>query len=83
MFQVLVVNDWHAIAEVFLHASRCSHPDIVYPFFIVGNLFGVSILLNVITAFFVECKAVLFCDSEHLFTTNIIMRVLSKPLSQS
>ena len=60
MFQVLVVNDWHAIAEVFLYASRCSSPSIVYPFFILGNLFGVSILLNVITAFFVECK---FCLS--------------------
>lgn len=56
MFQVLVVNDWHAIAEVFLYANRCSSPTIVYPFFILGNLFGVSILLNVITAFFVECK---------------------------
>jgi len=56
MFQVLVVNDWHAIAEVFLFASRCSDPRIVYPFFILGNLVGVSILLNVITAFFVECK---------------------------
>ena len=56
MFQVLVVNDWHAIAEVFMYANRCSSPIIVYPFFILGNLFGVSILLNVITAFFVECK---------------------------
>lgn len=55
MFQVLVVNDWHAIAEVFEHASRCSSPKIVYPFFVIGNLVGVSILLNVITAFFVEC----------------------------
>lgn len=54
MFQVLVVNDWHAIAEVFLHASRCARPEIVYPFFITGNLVGVSILLNVVTAFFVE-----------------------------
>ena len=56
MFQVLVVNDWHAIAEVFVHATRCSSPKIVYPFFITGNLIGVSILLNLITAFFVECK---------------------------
>lgn len=56
MFQVLVVNDWHAIAEVFLYADRCSSPNIVYPFFILGNLIGVSILINVVTAFFVECK---------------------------
>ena len=56
MFQVLVVNDWHAIAEVFVHASRCSSPKVVYSFFVIGNLVGVSILLNLITAFFVECK---------------------------
>jgi two pore calcium channel protein len=54
MFQVLVVNDWHAIAEVFLYADRFSSPYIVYPFFIIGNLIGVSIMLNVLTAFFVE-----------------------------
>ena len=54
MFQIMVVNDWHAIAEVFLYASRCSSPSIVYPFFVIGNLVGVSILLNVVTAFFVE-----------------------------
>jgi len=54
MFQVLVVNDWHAIAKVFLFAERCSSPYIVYPFFIAGNLIGVSIMLNVLTAFFVE-----------------------------
>jgi Ion transport protein len=54
MFQIMVVNDWHAIAEVFLYAKRCSSPSIVYPFFVIGNLVGVSILLNVVTAFFVE-----------------------------
>jgi len=54
MFQVLVVNDWHAIAEVFLYANRCSSAYIVFPFFVIGNLVGVSILLNVLTAFFVE-----------------------------
>jgi hypothetical protein len=52
--QVLVVNDWNAIAKVFLNADRCSHPWIVYPFFVLGNLIGVSIMLNVLTAFFVE-----------------------------
>jgi hypothetical protein len=54
MFQVMVVNDWHAIAEVFLYATRCATPYIVYPFFIAANLIGVSIMLNVMTAFFVE-----------------------------
>mmetsp|Transcript_7744 Transcript_7744/g.21572 ORF Transcript_7744/g.21572 Transcript_7744/m.21572 type:complete len:1190 (+) Transcript_7744:283-3852(+) len=54
MFQVLVVNDWHAIAEVFLFADRCSHPVIVNAFFVLANLIGVSIMLNVLTAFFVE-----------------------------
>mmetsp|Transcript_37381 Transcript_37381/g.112007 ORF Transcript_37381/g.112007 Transcript_37381/m.112007 type:complete len:562 (-) Transcript_37381:253-1938(-) len=53
MFQVLVVNDWHAIAEVYLYAERCSDPKIVYSFFIGANLLSVSILLNVLTAFFV------------------------------
>ena len=56
MFNVLVVNDWHAIAQVFLYADRCSSPWFVYPFFICGICFGVFIMLNVITAFFVECK---------------------------
>ena len=54
MFQVLVVNDWFALAEVFLNATRCSNPIIVYTFFVIGNLVGVSIMLNVLTAFFVE-----------------------------
>merc|ERR1712107_282880 len=53
MFQVLVVNDWHAIAQVFLYANRCSSKYIVYPFFVGANLIAVSILLNVLTAFFV------------------------------
>jgi len=53
MFQVLVVNDWHAIAQVFLLADRCSSCVIVYTFFISSNLFSVSILLNILTAFFV------------------------------
>lgn len=54
MFQVLVVNDWHAIAQVFQFATRCSSNLIVFPFFISANLFGVSVMLNVLTAFFVE-----------------------------
>jgi hypothetical protein len=53
MFQVLVVNDWHAIALVFLYASRCSNAFIVYPFFVGANLLCVSIMLNCLTAFFV------------------------------
>ena len=63
MFQVLVVNDWHAIAEVFLFADDCSSPYIVYPFFILANLIGVSIMLNVLTAFFVETFVTKLDDS--------------------
>lgn len=53
MFQVLVSNDWQAIAEVYLHANRHSSPYIVYPFFVCGQVLCVSILLNCLTAFFV------------------------------
>lgn len=54
MFQILAVNDWYAIAEVFLFATRNSSVYIVYPYFIIANLVCVSIMLNVLTAFFVE-----------------------------
>lgn len=54
MFNVAVVNDWHAIAEVYLYADWNSNPLIVYPFFVVAICFTVFIMLNVITAFFVE-----------------------------
>lgn len=57
MFNIFVVNDWHAIAEVFLYADRRSNPMIVYPFFVCGICSGVFIMLNVLTAFFVEGKA--------------------------
>ena len=53
MFNIFVVNDWQTIASVYLFADRCSSPYIVYPFFISANLLGVSMLLNVLTAFFV------------------------------
>jgi len=53
MFNIFVVNDWNAIANVYLHADRCSSPYIVYFFFISANLVGVSIMMNVLTAFFV------------------------------
>jgi hypothetical protein len=56
IFNVLVVNDWHSIAQVFLHANRCSSPYIVYPFFVAAICCAVFIMLNVVTAFFVECK---------------------------
>ena len=54
MFNIAVVNDWHAIAEVYLYADRNSHPLIVYTFFIGAISTTVFIMLNVITAFFVE-----------------------------
>lgn len=53
MFQVLVGNDWQAIAQVYLFATRNSSPYLVYPFFVIANLLSVSILLNCLTAFFV------------------------------
>ena len=54
MFQLLVVNDWYAIAEVYRYADHCYQDYFVYPFFILANLVGVSVMLNVLTAFFVE-----------------------------
>ena len=53
IFNIFMVNDWQAIAGVYLTAERFSSPYIVYPFFIGINLLGVNILLNVLTAFFV------------------------------
>lgn len=53
MFNIFVVNDWHEIASVYLYADRHNSPYIVYTFFMSANLLGVSILLNVLTAFFV------------------------------
>jgi two pore calcium channel protein len=56
MFNIMVVNDWHAIAAVYLYADRNSSRLIVYPFFVSAICISVFILLNVVTAFFVECK---------------------------
>eukprot|EP00934_Nitzschia_sp_Nitz4_P006559 Nitzschia sp. Nitz4//scaffold69_size99277//14106//17060//NITZ4_004620-RA/size99277-augustus-gene-0.9-mRNA-1//-1//CDS//3329556676//6549//frame0 len=54
VFNVLVINDWHEISNVFLYANRFSQPLIVYPLFVFVVLVAVCIILNVITAFFVE-----------------------------
>lgn len=62
IFNVLVINDWHQIAKVFLYADRFSQPYIVYPFFVIVVLVAVCIMLNVITAFFVESKSESFCS---------------------
>lgn len=56
IFNVMVVNDWHEVANVFLFADRFSNRWIVYSFFVLVIIIGVSIMLNVITAFFVESK---------------------------
>jgi Ion transport protein len=56
MFNIMVVNDWQAIAQVYLYADRNSSKLIVYPFFVSAICISVFILLNVITAFFVECE---------------------------
>lgn len=54
MFNVAVVNDWHAVAEVYLYADRNSSEVMVYSFFVSAICFMVFIMINVITAFFVE-----------------------------
>ncbi len=54
MFNVLVGNDWHQIAAVYLYAERNSRPMLVYTFFVTAICITVFIMLNVITAFFVE-----------------------------
>lgn len=56
IFNVLVINDWHEIAKVFLYADRNSQSYVVYPYFVIVVLIAVCIMLNVITAFFVESK---------------------------
>ena len=53
MFQVLVVNDWNQVAKVFLSVNN---GRVVYPFFICGNIVGVSILLNIFFSFFIGGK---------------------------
>ena len=54
LFQVLVVNDWHAIALVFVVPGHTVTNTLVYPFFILANLALTSVLLNVMIAFFVN-----------------------------
>lgn len=53
LFQVLVINDWHAIALVFILPGYATNV-LVYPFFIAANLILTSVLLNVMIAFFVN-----------------------------
>jgi hypothetical protein len=54
LFQVLVINDWHAIAQVFILPGHTATNALVYPFFIIANLALTSVLLNVMIAFFVN-----------------------------
>jgi len=54
MFNIAVVNDWHAISDVYLFADRNSSTMIIYPFFIGAIFLMVFIMVNVIIAFFVE-----------------------------
>ena len=56
MFNVAVVNDWHAISDVYAYADRNSSKLIVDSFFISAICFMVYIMVNVIMAFFVESK---------------------------
>lgn len=50
MFQLLVVNDWNQIAKVYLSVDS---KLFVYSFFTCAIIFNVSILLNVLMAFFI------------------------------
>jgi hypothetical protein len=54
IFQVLVVNDWHAIALVFILPGNTTTNVFVYPFFVFANIALTSVLLNVMVAFFVN-----------------------------
>eukprot|EP00536_Pseudo-nitzschia_multiseries_P010321 jgi/Psemu1/202884/e_gw1.309.2.1 len=54
MFNVAVVNDWHAIAKVYTYADRNNSRPVVYSFFVSAICFIVYIMINVIIAFFVE-----------------------------
>jgi hypothetical protein len=73
VFNVAVVNDWHAIAEVYLYADRNRSPLMVYTYFISAICINVFILLNVVTAFFVECKyyIIFVVFQENLLLTTI------------
>lgn len=62
----LIYIDWHAIANVYIHAERYHSKFIVYPFFICANLVGVNILLNVLTAFFVGVRNKAYLDTHIL-----------------
>ena len=73
MFQDLIVNDWHAIADVYLHASKHSNPYIVYPFFIAAISVSVSIMLNCLIAFFVGAFVTKLDDASIVDQDEIIM----------
>jgi len=62
-FQIIIVNDWNQIANVFLAISK---PYVVYTFFVAGNLVGASILLNVLIAFFVGAFVTKYEKSEKI-----------------
>ena len=89
LFQVLVVNDWHAIALVFiLPAGHTVTNALVYPFFIVANLALTSVLLNVMIAFFVNAFVTKATDKRMLigadqggarkYTSGLDNSILSK-----
>ena len=72
IFQVLVINDWNHIMKVFT-ATGFGH--FVYPFFVICNIINFSILLNILTAFFIGGKfgseRFLFCVIFHPFSHDI------------
>lgn len=81
MFQVLIINDWHEIAEVYLHATRNSSPLIVYMFFIGANLINVNIMLNCAIAFFVAAFAAKLDQRE--FTIDRSSKSIQKVTSEN
>ena len=83
MFNVAVMNDWHAIAEVFSYADRNSSDLMVYSFFVSALCFMVFIMINVITAFFVESKFwIILSHSTHdlIFLPIELSLIVFKPI---
>ena len=81
LFQVLVVNDWHAIADVFILPGS-SVNALVHPFFILANLVLTSVLLNVMIAFFVSAFVTKASQMDILIGSEVSERSIL-PLSRT
>lgn len=69
IFQLLVINDWHAIALVFILPDYATN-TLVYPFFVLANLVLTSVLLNVMIAFFVNAFVTKATDNTMVIRTE-------------